>query len=65
MGLFSRNKDKGGVFKSFERLIKKVWGAKGIARKRDKREAFLTPDLLKQKGSHKGRSSKPCPAIWF
>jgi len=49
MGLFSRNKDKGGVFKSFERLIKKVWGAKGIARKRDKREAFLTPDLLKRR----------------
>jgi hypothetical protein len=45
--LFKSKKEK--EFKSFEQQVQKVWKAKKEKRSQDKRDAFLTPDLLKRR----------------
>jgi len=46
-GLFGdKKKDE---FKQFERVFKKVWTKKSAHRQADRRDAFLTPDLLRRR----------------
>jgi hypothetical protein len=46
-GLFGdKNKDE---FKQFEKIFKQVWAKKSARRQSDRRDAFLTPDLLRRR----------------
>lgn len=46
-GLFGdKKKDE---FKQFEKVFKRVWSKKSVRRQSDKRDAFLTPDLLRRR----------------
>ena len=46
-GLFGdKKKDE---FKQFEKIFKQVWAKKSARRQSDKRDAFLTPDLLRRR----------------
>lgn len=46
-GLFGDKKKN--EFKQFEKIFKQVWARKGARRQADRRDAFLTPDLLRRR----------------
>jgi hypothetical protein len=47
LSLFKKKKER--EYSAFEKSVKKVWEAKEKKRHKDKRDAFLTPDLLKRR----------------